>query len=112
MLALQQKFIGEDHVNMAVTLEHLAALYTDMQRYTQAEVLYRRVIAIHERTRPNENLELAETALHFAELLRRMRQPDEAARWESRAKAIQKNVAEKARKLQLDHPGAGYQGFK
>ncbi len=111
-IALQEKSIGDEHVNMAVTLEHLAALYTDMQRYTQAEALYRRVIAIRERTRPDENLELAETAMNFAELLRRMRQPDEAAKWESRAKAIQKNVADRARKSRLDHPGAGYQGFK
>jgi len=111
-IALQEKSIGEAHVNMAVTLEQLAGVYTGMQRYTQAEALYRRVIAIRERTRPDENLELADTAANFAELLRRMRQPAEAVKWESRAKAIQKNVADKARKSKLDRAGAGYQGFK
>jgi len=110
-IALQEKAIGEDHVNMAVTLEHLAALYTDMQRYTQAESLYKRTIAIHERNRPDENLELAATASHFAELLRRMRQPADAEKWQARAKAIEKNVSEKARKAKLDRSGAAYQGF-
>jgi tetratricopeptide (TPR) repeat protein len=111
-IALQEKSIGEQHVNLAVTLEVLAAVYTDMQRYTQAEVLYRRVIEIRERTRPDQNLELAQTATNFAELLRRMRQPDEADKWEARAKAIQKNVADKDRKAKLDQAGAGFEGFK
>jgi tetratricopeptide (TPR) repeat protein len=111
-IALQEKSIGDEHVNMAVPLEHLAALYTDMQRYRQADALYHRVIAIHERTKPDENLELAETATRYAELLRRMRQPAEAEKWESRAKAIQKNVADKIRKSRLDQAGAGFQGFK
>ncbi len=111
-IAFQEKSIGDEHVNIAVTLEQLACVYANMQRYTQAEALYRRVIAIHERTRPNENLELADAAQNFAELLRRMRQPDEAGKWESRAKAIQKNVAERARKAKLDRPSAAYQGFK
>ncbi|MGO9463215.1 MAG: tetratricopeptide repeat protein [Isosphaeraceae bacterium] len=111
-IAFQEKSIGEEHINMAVTLEMLACVYADMQRYTQAESLFRRVIAIRERTKPDENLELAQTAMNFAELFRRMRQPDEADKWESRAKAIQKNVADKARKARLDRTGAGFQGFK
>jgi tetratricopeptide (TPR) repeat protein len=111
-IALQEKSIGEDHLNMAVTLEHLAALYTDMQRYPQADALYRRVIAIHERTTPEMNLELAETESHYAELLRRMRQPQEADKWDTRAKGIQRVVAEKARKAKLDQASARFQGFK
>jgi tetratricopeptide (TPR) repeat protein len=111
-IALQEKAIGEEHANMAVTLEHLAALYTDMQRYSQAEALYRRVIAIEERRRPDENPDLAETETHFAELLRRMRQPKEAEKWETRAKAIQKNISERARRSNLDRPGAGFEGYK
>jgi tetratricopeptide (TPR) repeat protein len=111
-IALQEESIGDEHVNMAMTLEVLASVYTDMQRYTQAESLYRRVIAIRERTQPDQNVELAATAISFADLLRRMRQPGEADKWESRAKAIQKNVDEKARKSKLDRAGADFRGFK
>jgi tetratricopeptide (TPR) repeat protein len=111
-IALQEKALGEDHINSAVTLEHLAALYTDMQRYTQAESLYKRVIAIEERMRPAENHELADTVSHYAELLRRMRQPAEAEKWESRAKAIEKTISEKGRKSRLDQASNTFQGFK
>jgi tetratricopeptide (TPR) repeat protein len=111
-ISLQEKALGEDHVNTAVTLEHLAALYTDMQRYAQAESLYKRVIAIEERMRPSENHELAETESHYAELLRRMRQPAEAEKWESRAKAIEKSISEKGKKARLDRASESFQGFK
>jgi tetratricopeptide (TPR) repeat protein len=111
-IALQEKAVGKDHINTAVTLEHLAALYTDMQRYGQADALYRQVIAIHQRINPDLNVELAATESHYAELLRRMRQPDEAEKWDSRAKAIEKNLAERARKAKLNQSSVRFQGFK
>ena len=48
---------------------------------TEAESLYRRIIMIHERKAPGENLDLADTAEEYAALLRRMKRNDEADRW-------------------------------
>ena len=59
------------HVNTLVTLDRLAMVYREQGKYTKAEPLYLRAVAIHERKTPDENLDLADTALHYAALLRR-----------------------------------------
>ena len=71
-LALQEKNLARGHVNTLVTLDRLAMVYRDQAKYTEAEPLYLRAMAIHERNTPDENLDLAETALHYAVLLRKM----------------------------------------
>ncbi len=73
--------LGPDHANSVVILNQLALVYADRTKYSEAEALYLRSIAIHERKTPDENLDLAETAEQYADLLQRMKRPDDANRW-------------------------------
>ena len=56
-----------------IILNQLAIVYVEQAKYAEAEALYLRSIAIHERKTPDENLDLAETAEKYAELLRLMK---------------------------------------
>ena len=74
-LELQEKNLGNDHANSAIIMNQLALVYMEQAKHSDAEALYLRSIAIHERKAPNENLELADTAEQYAELLKRMKRP-------------------------------------
>jgi tetratricopeptide (TPR) repeat protein len=45
--------LGPDHPAVGVSLNNLAALYKDQGQYAQAEPLYKRSLAILEKTTPN-----------------------------------------------------------
>jgi hypothetical protein len=45
-LAIQEEFLGPDHLNVATTLEKLAALYARTNRDGEAEALLKRALAI------------------------------------------------------------------
>jgi hypothetical protein len=65
-----------------------------------------------ERTTPEENLDLAETADKYAELLRLMKRTADADRWHARAQAIRDTVTTKAAKARADQVRRDFQGFK
>src|ERR1019366_4127451 len=48
-LAIQEKTLGPDHVEVAASLNNLAVLYQDEYMDAQAEPLYRRSLAIWEK---------------------------------------------------------------
>jgi tetratricopeptide (TPR) repeat protein len=48
-LAIREKALGRDHPDVANSLNNLAGLYWSQGRYTDAEPLYQRSIAIWER---------------------------------------------------------------
>ena len=56
----------------------------DQAKYSQAERLFLRSIAILELLLPSENLDLAEIADQYASLLRLMKRFEEAERWHGR----------------------------
>ena len=85
-LAMQEKNLGRDHINSTIILNQLASLYVDQAKYANAEPLYARLVTIHERKAPEENLDLAETADKYAELLRLMNRSADADRWHTRAR--------------------------
>ena len=48
-LAIQEKVLGPDHLNVGISLNNLARLYQVQGRYADAEQLYKRALAIQER---------------------------------------------------------------
>ena len=48
-LALAEKPVGPDHPDTATSLNNLAELYRDHNRYAEAEPLYKRALAIREK---------------------------------------------------------------
>jgi tetratricopeptide (TPR) repeat protein len=111
-VALQEDNLGPVHVNLALTLEQLAEVYSRLGRYPEAHLQYRRVLAIYERKDPGLNLDLAAAAERFAVVLRRMDRTADAEKWEAKARAIRDAIAAKAETDQADTPVAGFRGFK
>ena len=101
---MQEQNLGSGHIYSVLIMNQLALVYMDQAKYSQAEPLLLRSIAILEHSLPSENLELAETADQYASLLRLMKRFDEAERWHGRAVAIRDAVASKAAKAHAD-PG-------
>ena len=48
-LAIREKVLGPEHVNVAQSFNNLAGLYNDQGRYADAEPLYKRSLAIREK---------------------------------------------------------------
>src|SRR5262249_36816596 len=65
-LKLQEKHLGPDHINTILVLNQLATVYVDQGKFTPAEALYRRAIAMHERAPSDQNSDFAETAEAYA----------------------------------------------
>ena len=85
VLALQIQALGPEHYQIALTLDDLAAIAVNQGEYPEAEELYRRAVAIHEKVNPVENLALAETLEHYATLLARVNRAADAESQEFRA---------------------------
>ncbi len=73
---------------MATSLNNLALLYQDQGKYTEAEPLYERSLAIREKALGPEHPDVAASLENYAALLRRTARADEAERMEAPAKAI------------------------
>ena len=48
-LAIREKALGPDHLDVATSLINLAELYRNQRRYADAEPLYKRALAIREK---------------------------------------------------------------
>ena len=91
-LVICEKALGPDHPELALTLNNLAGFYREQGTYEEAEPLFRRAVAILEKT---QSMNLALVPQHYAGLLREIDRIDEAAKLEahaaqSRAKARQR----------------------
>ena len=90
----KKSVLVRDHINSIAVLDQLAIVFIAQAKYTEAESLYVRSIAIlvgaiaRERNTPAANVDLAETAEKYAVLLRQMRRNDDADRWHARAVEI------------------------
>ena len=103
-LAIVEKRVAEKELEpedprvvevVAPILDNLAALYTAQAKYAEAEPLFRRALAIREKTLGPERPEVAKTLDNYAELLRKTNREAEAAKLEARAKAIRAKHAGK-----------------
>ena len=93
--ALQEavKF-GPEDPRLATSLNNLALLYNDQEKYAEAEPLYQRSLAIWEKALGPEHPSVALSLENYAALLREMGREDEAAKMEARAQAIRAKHAE------------------
>ena len=68
-LAIQEKALGPNHPDVAMSLNNLAVLYGDQGRYADAEPLYKRSLAIKEKALGPDHPDVAESLNNLAELL-------------------------------------------
>jgi tetratricopeptide (TPR) repeat protein len=73
---------------LAPSVNNLLAVYLAQGRYGEALPLYRRVVALKERILGPAHPDLAGSFGNYAALLRKMKQEEEAAAWEARARKI------------------------
>jgi len=77
-LAIREKTLGLDHVDVAQSLNNLALLYNDEGKYSQAEPLLRRALGIWEKALGPDHTEVAAGLGNLAESLRYQRKFTEA----------------------------------
>ncbi len=91
-LRILEKMLGEEHPNVAASLNNLAMLHHDQGGYDQALPLYERSLRIWEKALGEEHPNVATSLENFARLLRKMEPSAERAaqiaEMEARAKAI------------------------
>jgi tetratricopeptide (TPR) repeat protein len=87
-LSIEERALGLDHPNVAVSLYRLAELYDLQGRYAQAEPLYKRSLAIREKTLGLDHPVVATSLNSLAELYRAEGQYAQAEPLYKRALAI------------------------
>ena len=83
-----EKALGPEHPSVAKGLNNLAELYRAQGRYTEAEPLHERSLAIREKALGPEHPDVATSLENYAGLLRATGRIAEADKMEARAKAI------------------------
>ena len=73
---------------MAISLSNLALLYNYEGKYSEAEPLYKRVVAIREKNLGPEHPDVAQSLDAYAALLRQAGQKADAEKMEARARKI------------------------
>ncbi len=86
--ALMAQRLGPEHLEVARSLEILADRYVAQGKFTEAEPLYERALAIKEKAPEAEVSDVATTLESYAAVLRKMNRQVEAEPMETRAKAI------------------------
>jgi tetratricopeptide (TPR) repeat protein len=87
-LNVGERTLGPSHPEVAKVLNNLAALYSLQHRYSEAEPLYQRALAIREETLGPDHPDLASTLNGYAQLLRKIKRKSEASAMQARAKEI------------------------
>ena len=85
---MREKVLEPEHPDVAQSLNNLALLYRRQGQYEQAELLYRRALAIWEKVFVSGHPDLATYLENYARLLRRTNREGEAVKLEERARAI------------------------
>ena len=80
--------LGPAHPDVAASLNNLAVLYAAQGKYTVAEPLHKRALAIDEKALGPNHPDVAADLSNLASLLRKTNRKAEAAKLEARAKAI------------------------
>jgi tetratricopeptide (TPR) repeat protein len=65
---MREKAIGPDNVSVAQLLNNLAVLYHNQARYTEAEPLYKRSVAIYEKALGPDHPDVAQSLNNLAVL--------------------------------------------
>jgi tetratricopeptide (TPR) repeat protein len=87
-LKFAKKTFGDDHSNVATSLNHLAMVYREQGKYAEAEPLLKRALEIFEKAQGPDHPTVAASLESYSLLLRKTGCDAEAARMEARAKAI------------------------
>ncbi|MGH7462361.1 MAG: tetratricopeptide repeat protein [Longimicrobiales bacterium] len=87
-LAHTEQALGKHHLEVAVTLRNLGQLYAAQRKWAAAEQACLRALEIRERMLGPEHIKVAECLAIHAAILKQTRRPKEAARAETRVKAI------------------------
>ncbi len=69
-LAVVRERLGDDHPDVATSLNNLAALYESQGRYSEAEPLYRKALAQRQRLLGDDHLDVATSMNNLASLYR------------------------------------------
>lgn len=97
-IAIDEKYRGMDHPDLAMSLESLALLYHTQNRQREMEPVLRRAISIYEKSMGPQHLRVASSLNNLAALYRSLGRLDEAEPLVSRALAIRE------KSLGMDHP--------
>jgi tetratricopeptide (TPR) repeat protein len=90
-LDINKKALGEEHPDLAASLDHLAGLYRAQGRYSEAEPLYREALEMRQRLLGNEHPDVAASLDSLGELYRAQGLYEEAARLESRTQTVRED---------------------
>jgi len=90
-LKVAEDTFGEDHLNVAISLNNLAYLYDCQGNHAQSGPLYRRALGILEKTVGPDHFRVGLVLRNMAERCRKMGKKDEADRLEARAENIRAN---------------------
>jgi len=88
-----EKF-GDQDPRLATSLNNLASLYYAQGKYTEAEPLYQRSLAILEKALGPEHPQVAQSLENYAALLTKTNRDAEADKMEARAQAIRAKHAQ------------------
>ena len=84
---------GPQDPRLGTSLDRVATLHQAQGNYAEAEPLYKRSLAIREKTLGPEHPNVAQVLENYAGLLRETNREDEAAKMEARAQAIRAKYA-------------------
>jgi non-specific serine/threonine protein kinase/serine/threonine-protein kinase len=89
LAAKEKKYAPQQPPTVAVTLNSLAGVLRDQQKYREAEPLYLRAIAIRDKNKGTNPYQLIESLRDYAELLRKSGRPNEALKLEGEISRLQ-----------------------
>ncbi len=98
VLEIQERILGENHLDVAVSLNNLAFLYDTQRQYDKAELLHQRSLAIKEGILGENHPSVATSLNNLAGLYKSQRQYDKAEALYQRSLAIREKT------LGEDHP--------
>jgi len=87
-LEVAEENVGQNHPDVATSLNNLAELYRAKADYDKAEPLYKRVLAIDEKALGPDHPKVAETLENLAKLYRATKRTTEAKELEKRVAKI------------------------
>jgi Tfp pilus assembly protein PilF len=97
-LAIQEKALGRDHLDLATSLSGLALLYVNQGRYADAEPLLQRSLAIREKALGRDHPDVATSLNNLAELYRKQ------GRYADAEPLYKRDLAISEKALGRDHP--------
>jgi tetratricopeptide (TPR) repeat protein len=87
-LKIDEKILSPEHPDVALSLNNLALLYCDQERYDEAEALYKRVLTILEKALGPDHQNVAYVLENLASLYLKTGKKDEAKKLSEQAKQI------------------------